>query len=107
MNRQHKDLLTFIREFIGQHEFSPTYREMANGVGLKSLSAIKKKLIVLQTEGHLKLFGKERGVVLFDADHAKVLNDVEGFVVSHIAGNLTADEAIAEIRKRLERASRL
>jgi SOS-response transcriptional repressor LexA len=107
MNQQHKDLLTFVREFIGQHEYSPTYREMAAGVGLKSLSAIKKKLIVLQAEGHLKLFGKERGVVLFDADHARVLNDVEGFVVSRIAGNLTADEAISEIRKRLERASRL
>jgi SOS-response transcriptional repressor LexA len=107
MNQQHKDLLTFIREFIGQNDYSPTYREMAEGVGLKSLSAIKKKLIVLQTEGHLKLFGKERGIVLFDADHARVLNDVEGFVVGHIAGSLNADEAIAEIRKRLERASRL
>jgi SOS-response transcriptional repressor LexA len=107
MNRQHKDLLTFIREFIGQNDYSPTYREMAEGVGLKSLSAIKKKLLVLQTEGHLKLFGKERGIVLFDADHAKVLNDVEGWVVSHAAGNLTASEAIAEIRKSLERASRL
>lgn len=43
-----KELLDWIKDFIGQNGYSPSVREMMRGVGLKSPSAIQARLKVLR-----------------------------------------------------------
>jgi SOS-response transcriptional repressor LexA len=107
MNRKHKDLLTFIRKFIGENEYSPSYRQIADGMDLKSLSAIKTKLTVLQAEGHILILGRQQGIVLLGDDHARQLNSIKGLVFSHSIGDMTTEDLVDKLRKKLKIVSRL
>jgi len=44
-------MVAFIREFIGEHHFPPTIREIGKRVGIPSTSVVKYNLDILQREG--------------------------------------------------------
>jgi repressor LexA len=44
-------VITFIRDFISDHGFAPTYREIAAGVTMPSTATVKRALDRLQAAG--------------------------------------------------------
>lgn len=48
--RQHQ-VLEFVRGYIQQHTFAPSYEEIAKGLGLSSLATVSKHLWALREQG--------------------------------------------------------
>lgn len=53
MGERREAVYRFIAEFIAERGYSPTYREIAEGVGLKSPSTVLKHLKSLKSEGRV------------------------------------------------------
>lgn len=45
----------FIIDYISEHSYAPTIREISKGVGLKSLSSVHNHLIKLECEGRIEI----------------------------------------------------
>lgn len=58
-------VLTFVRDFSGQHGYAPTTREIAAAVGLRSAVGVKAALGRLQDKGMVTVApGVTRGIVV-------------------------------------------
>ena len=57
-----KQVFEFIRDHIEKYGFSPTYREIAAGVGLNSSSTVKPHLDKLKESGRIEIITKNRQV---------------------------------------------
>lgn len=55
MTAQQLKLLNFIRAFVAEHEFSPSYEEMATFMGFAAKSAIHRLLKCLERGGHVRM----------------------------------------------------
>lgn len=53
-------VLTFIKEYACTHGYLPTYREIGEGVGLKSTSSVNYYMLQLANEGKIDLVGRTR-----------------------------------------------
>lgn len=71
MTRRERDLLAFICEFLKNRKKSPTYQEMANGIGVQSRGNTHRLVRRLATQGYIT-FEKNsfRSVELIDAKGA-------------------------------------
>jgi SOS-response transcriptional repressor LexA len=49
-----KNIVEFIREYIKEHEYAPTYREIACGLGYKSLTTVHHHMNILFEQGALE-----------------------------------------------------
>ena len=54
---QHR-ALTFIRQYVAANGYSPTFREIAGGVGLKSSSEVHRLVHGLVERGSVKLLSR-------------------------------------------------
>ncbi len=52
--KKQRELLTFIGEFIQQHGYSPSYREIMNGLNYTSVATVALHVRSLIKRGHLK-----------------------------------------------------
>lgn len=52
--KKQRELLTFIGEFIQQHGYSPSYREIMTGLGYTSIATVALHVRSLIKRGHLK-----------------------------------------------------
>jgi repressor LexA len=52
-SKKQRELLTFIDTFISQHGYGPSYREIMNGLGYKSVSTVATHVDNLIKKGHL------------------------------------------------------
>jgi SOS-response transcriptional repressor LexA len=52
--KKQRELLTFIEEFIGQHGYSPSYREIMNGLNYTSVATVSLHVNSLIKRGHLR-----------------------------------------------------
>ncbi len=58
-----KQLLDFIADFIDEHGYSPSYEEIARGLGLASLATVHKHIQALEQKGYLaRAFNRSRSV---------------------------------------------
>ena len=53
MTSRQAECLAFVRDFIAQHGYSPSYREIADGLGLSSTSRVAHILASLRHQGHV------------------------------------------------------
>lgn len=51
--KKQKELLEFIESFIAEHGYSPSYREIMNGVGYTSVATVSLHINNLVKRGHL------------------------------------------------------
>ena len=51
-------MLDFVRAFTAEHEYPPTQREIADGLGISSLAVVNWRLAVLAREGKLVPAGR-------------------------------------------------
>ena len=67
-------LLDFIKEFTETHSYSPSYREIMAGVGLKSVSAVAEHINNLVEKGVIKkTAGSARSLELIDYRHEETV----------------------------------
>lgn len=52
--KKQRELLTYIEQFIGEHGYSPSYREIMNGVGYTSVATVSLHVNSLIRRGHLR-----------------------------------------------------
>jgi len=52
-SKKQRELLSFIDGFIAQHGYGPSYREIMNGLGYKSVSTVATHVDNLIKKGHL------------------------------------------------------
>lgn len=52
--KKRKEIRDFIIEYIKEHGYSPSVREIGDGVGLKSTSTVHKHLIIMLQEGMIE-----------------------------------------------------
>ena len=67
-------VLDFIDEFTRERGFSPSYREIMNGVGLRSVSAVAEHVDNLVEKGALiKAPGEARSLTVVDFRHPETV----------------------------------
>lgn len=52
--KKQRELLTFIEQFIGEHGYSPSYREIMNGLKYNSVATVALHVNSLIKRGHLR-----------------------------------------------------
>lgn len=74
LTRQQAKLLRFIRRFIGEHGYAPSFDEMTEAMGLSSKSGIDRILNALQERRLVRrLYGRARSVEIIEAPPIPVL----------------------------------
>ena len=56
MTKKQLKLLRFIDSFIKENQYSPSYNEMKEHMGLKSKNSIHQTIYILQEMGYVKLY---------------------------------------------------
>jgi repressor LexA len=91
LSKRQKKILDFIREFIDEHQFPPTIREIGETVGISSTSVVKYNLDALQRRGYIERDREiSRGLRLVQ-DAAEHLAEV---IQIPILGRIAAGEPI-------------
>jgi repressor LexA len=65
LTRRQKEVLDFIVGFLKENEYSPSFEEIADGMGLASIATVHKHLTALESKGYLKRsFNQSRALEL-------------------------------------------
>ena len=54
LTRRQKEVLDTISSFVEQHGYSPSFEELASGLGLASLATVHKHILALEAKHYLK-----------------------------------------------------
>jgi len=54
LTRRQKEFLDFLAGFLEKQGYSPSYEEIANGMGLASLATVHKHILALESKNYLK-----------------------------------------------------
>ena len=54
LTRQQRKVMDFIADFLREHGFSPSFQEIAQGLGLHSLATVHKHITTLERKGFLR-----------------------------------------------------
>lgn len=77
--KKQRELLSFIESFIGEHGYSPSYREIMNGLSYTSVATVSLHVTSLIRRGHLRK--RDRSArsleVVRTTDDSAVVNDTE------------------------------
>lgn len=86
-------ILEFIRNFMDEHQFPPTVRDIQGGCEISSTSVVDYNLHIMQREGYLKRLPEvSRGIELLDAGSRRVGRDI---VRVPVLANIAAGEPLA------------
>ena len=53
MKKRQQDIYDFIKAYMAENQYSPTFREISNAVGLSSPSTVHKHLNTLRNKGYI------------------------------------------------------
>ena len=67
LTRRQKQVMDFLTKFIEDHGYSPSYEEVAGGLGLASLATVHKHIQALETKQYLRRsYNQSRSVEIGD-----------------------------------------
>ena len=73
LTRRQKEILDFIAGFISRKGYSPSFEEIAEGMGLASIATVHKHLTALDSKGYLKRsFNQSRALDLAPRYHREL-----------------------------------
>ncbi len=100
LSGRQRQMLAFIREFVDEHGYPPSIRDIGAAVGISSTSVVDYNLRVLEREGHLRRTRDvSRGLeLLSDVGPARPTRTVEVPIVGRIA----AGEPIEAVEGHVE-----
>ena len=88
---RHQDVLNFLRQYQQKHGFSPTLREIAEGLGLHSPSTIHEHLATMVKKGIIRIYpGQKRRIEIIE----KVIRKPARGVTVPILGYIAAGQPI-------------
>ena len=74
LTKKQQNIIDFIANFTEQRGFSPSYREIMNGMGLKSVSSVAEHIENLVAKGALEKHpGEGRSLVVVDLRHEETV----------------------------------
>ena len=77
LSSRQQRILEFIREFMDDHHFPPTVRDIQAGCEISSTSVVDYNLHIMQREGYLKRLPEvSRGIELLDGGSRRARRDV-------------------------------
>ncbi len=63
LTKRQKEVLDFLAEFIAENHYSPSFEEIANGMGIASVATVHRYMKVLEEKGYLtREFNRSRAV---------------------------------------------
>lgn len=67
LTKKQKRLMDFLQDFQNNHDYSPSYREIAAGLGLRSVASVAEHIDHLVQQGFLKrIAGSARSLEIVD-----------------------------------------
>ncbi|MEO7145556.1 MAG: transcriptional repressor LexA [Bryobacteraceae bacterium] len=54
LTKRQKQVLDFLADFVEKHGYSPSYEELADGLGLASLATVHKHVLALETKHYIR-----------------------------------------------------
>lgn len=100
--KKQRELLTFIEKFIGEHGYSPSYREIMNGLNYTSVATVALHVNNLIKRGHIrKRDGSARSLEVAHMNPTLPTNTVrpgeEKWLVEKIEYFFTQAESLGEV----------
>lgn len=93
ITRRQKEVLDFLSGFTQKHGYSPSYEEIAHGLGLTSLATVHKHVTNLQNKGMLqRAHNRSRSIDVLPPRTAK-----RGFERLPLAGRIAAGQPVEAI----------
>lgn len=93
ITRRQKEVLDFLSGFTQKHGYSPSYEEIAHGLGLTSLATVHKHVTNLQNKGMLqRAHNRSRSIDVLPAKPAK-----RAFERLPLAGRIAAGQPVEAI----------
>mgnify|MGYP001434619925 CR=1 FL=1 len=93
LSTKQENILDYIQEFLDEHQFPPTVRDIQSGCGISSTSVVDYNLRILQREGHLKREAEvSRGIELL-GEYA--VGHSDGLVNIPVLGSIAAGEPLS------------
>lgn len=84
--RRQKQILDFIKQYIGKYGYSPTLSEIALSIGVSSLATVHEHLQALAMKGVIRRFdGAVRGIEVLEKEMGETLKGVELPILGLIA----------------------
>jgi repressor LexA len=69
LTERQRQVLDFIREFIARHSYSPSMREIGDGIGINSTNGVVCHLVALERKGHIRMEkNRARSIVLAESE---------------------------------------
>ena len=92
LSTRQQRILEFIRQFLDEHQYPPTVRDIQGGCDISSTSVVDYNLRILQREGHLRRFAEvSRGIELLDERRGSARREV---LQIPVLGNIAAGEPL-------------
>src|ERR1700674_4459030 len=86
LSRRQGHILEFVRQYVSDHSYPPTVREIGDGVGISSTSVVDYNLRVLAKRGHLRRDPDiSRGIEILDGDMERMAERISVPVLGQIA----------------------
>src|ERR1700752_5153011 len=63
VTRRQKEILDFLESFVARNGYSPSFEEIASGMGLKRLASVHKHITNLEKKGRLDRFHNRSGSI--------------------------------------------
>lgn len=98
--RRQRQVLQFIKDYLAEHQASPTLREIADHFKLSSLATVHAHLQRLEEKGYIRRnFHSERGIVVTDPTAGPLFREV---VEIPLLGYATAGQPLEPAAKHAE-----
>ena len=84
LSERQENILTFIKNFLDEHSYPPTVRDIQTGCNVSSTSVVDYNLRILQRDGYLKRETEvSRGIELLGSNKPKIQDFVSVPTVSY------------------------
>ena len=92
LSERQERILTFIKDFLDEHSYPPTVRDIQTGCNISSTSVVDYNLRILQRDGYLKRETEvSRGIELLGSNKPRV----HDFVTVPVLSNIAAGEPLS------------
>ena len=84
--KRQRQIVDFIAQYIQQHGYSPTLREIADAIGVSSLATVHEHLAALERKKVIRrVEGQTRGIELLDRTFIKSGESIDLPIMGYIA----------------------
>ena len=92
ITRRQKEILDFLERFVGRNGYSPSFEEIARGMGLKSLATVHKHITNLEKKGMLdRVHNRSRSIDVLPPG-ARTRSSVKLPLAGRIAAGLPVEQ---------------